>query len=206
MVTISNDSLRERKKAACRQRIVDVAIDLFGQRGIDAVTVDDIARAAEVGKGTIYNYFDAKEDIVVAFMLAFEAKVQAEVGRLADSDAPLAAILCRFVELQFGMKEPHYAFVRVFLAQMFGRTQQFMPHLLEMQKAIDPPLEALFARLRERGMMRRDIPLPQVILAFKTVHVGLSALWAVEGPPFHAAYSTLRIAMKLFCEGLEINS
>ena len=47
---------------------------LFSRRSLDAVTIDEIAAAADVGKGTIYNYFATKEDIVVAFMADLEAQ------------------------------------------------------------------------------------------------------------------------------------
>ena len=69
------ESRRERKKIAARAQILSTAIDLFSRRGLDAVTIDEIAAAADVGKGTIYNYFATKEDIVVAFMADLEARM-----------------------------------------------------------------------------------------------------------------------------------
>jgi hypothetical protein len=89
------------------------------------------------------------------------------------------------------------------MAQMFMRTEQFLPYMLEMQKAIDPNLEALFGSLQERGQLRKDAAIPELIAVFKTVHLGLTALWAVEGPPFHWTEQVLQREIKLFCEGLE---
>ncbi|HZE38292.1 MAG TPA: TetR/AcrR family transcriptional regulator [Stackebrandtia sp.] len=54
---------RERKKAATRQRIADVATMMFGERGFDAVTVNEIAEAADVSKVTVFNHFARKEDM-----------------------------------------------------------------------------------------------------------------------------------------------
>jgi len=197
-------SRRQRKKAAVREQIIAAAIKLFSRDGLDAVTVDQIAAAADIGKGTIYNYFAAKEDIVVAFMADLEGKVQAKVGRLAASDEPLASILAAFIRFQFQLKRPYYRFVRVFFGQMFSRTEQFLPYMIEMQKVIDLPLETLFRSLQDRGVMREDAPLEELILVFKTVQMGLSALWAIEGPPFRATEKVLQLEMKLFCEGLEV--
>jgi AcrR family transcriptional regulator len=197
-------SRRQRKKAAVREQIIAAAIKLFSRDGLDAVTVDQIAAAADIGKGTIYNYFAAKEDIVVAFMADLEGKVQAKVGRLAASDEPLASILAAFIRFQLRLKRPYYRFVRVFFGQMFSRTEQFLPYMIEMQKVIDPPLETLFRRLQDRGVMREDAALEELILVFKTVQMGLSALWAIEGPPFRATEKVLQLEMKLFCEGLEV--
>ncbi|MGW0516296.1 TetR/AcrR family transcriptional regulator [Crossiella sp. NPDC003009] len=55
--------LRERKKRETRQRISNVATELFLARGFDAVTVAEVAEAAEVSKMTVFNYFPRKEDL-----------------------------------------------------------------------------------------------------------------------------------------------
>jgi|ERR1700722_1372306 len=56
--------LRERKKLRMRQHIVGAAERLFHEHGFDAVTVADVARMAEVGEQTVYNYFANKEGLV----------------------------------------------------------------------------------------------------------------------------------------------
>ncbi|MFJ8692711.1 TetR/AcrR family transcriptional regulator [Streptomyces roseolilacinus] len=57
------EGLRERKKRRTRQHISDVATALFLERGFDAVTIAEIAEAADVSVNTVYNYFPAKEDL-----------------------------------------------------------------------------------------------------------------------------------------------
>ncbi|WP_350278306.1 helix-turn-helix domain-containing protein [Kribbella sp. HUAS MG21] len=54
---------RERKKQQTRQAISDVATALFLERGFDAVTVAEVARAADVAVQTVFNHFPAKEDL-----------------------------------------------------------------------------------------------------------------------------------------------
>ncbi len=61
---MANEGLRERKKRERRKAISDIAMGLFAQRGYDAVTVAEIARAADVSEQTVFNYFPAKEDLV----------------------------------------------------------------------------------------------------------------------------------------------
>ena len=195
-------SRRERKKTTTRAQILTTAIELFSRHGLDAVTVDQIAETADVGKGTIYNYFKTKEDVVVAFMAAIESRVQSKLGHLVASAGSLDLILAQFIEFQFRLKKQYYQFVRVVLGQMFVNTEHFLPYMIEMQKVIDPQLEALLLRLQKRGLLRADIDLPQLTLAFKTMHLGLTALWAIEGPPFRQTTETLRQEMKFFCEGI----
>jgi AcrR family transcriptional regulator len=56
-------NLRERKRAETRQRISDRATRLFERRGFEAVTLADVATAADVSVKTVVNYFGAKEDL-----------------------------------------------------------------------------------------------------------------------------------------------
>ena len=122
---------------------------------------------------------------------------------MAELNKPLQTILTRFLRIQFRIRRPYHRFMRVFLAQMFQRTDQFMPYMAEMQKYFDPPLEALFAGLQQRQIIRADIGIPELIVTFKTIHLGLTALWAVEGPPFRGTMKVLNQEMQLFSEGLE---
>ncbi len=57
--------LRDRKKVRQRAALVDAAIRLFGERGIDATSIDDIAEAVDVSRATVFNYFPYKEAILV---------------------------------------------------------------------------------------------------------------------------------------------
>jgi Transcriptional regulator len=64
-------------KTVTRQRILDAAQRLFAEQGFAAATTRDIARAAEIGAGTLFNYFPTKESI--SLCLVSEAHAQAVV-------------------------------------------------------------------------------------------------------------------------------
>jgi AcrR family transcriptional regulator len=61
----TTEGLRERKKRQTREVIAQAAMRLFVARGFDEVTVADVARAADVSEKTVFNYFPAKEDLVL---------------------------------------------------------------------------------------------------------------------------------------------
>jgi AcrR family transcriptional regulator len=71
---------RERKKLATRQAIADEAMRLFLQRGYDAVTVAEIADAADVAVSTVFKHFDSKEAIAFARDPAVEAALARAVS------------------------------------------------------------------------------------------------------------------------------
>ncbi|MFD0006511.1 TetR/AcrR family transcriptional regulator [Streptomyces sp. NPDC127178] len=62
---MSETGLRERKKQRMYQTVSDTAIRLFLEKGFDAVSVAEVAAAAEISKPTLFRYFPAKEDLVL---------------------------------------------------------------------------------------------------------------------------------------------
>jgi AcrR family transcriptional regulator len=80
--------LRQRKKQQMRQLIFETASRLFAERGFDAVTVAEVARAADVSEMTVFNYFPTKEDLCFAGMEFFEERLLDAVrGRAAGVSA-----------------------------------------------------------------------------------------------------------------------
>lgn len=91
--------LRERKKAQTRQHISDTATHLFLERGFDAVTVAEIAGAADVSVKTVFNYFGSKEEL----LFDREDEVAASIRALADGRAPGTPLVDALLEsLQTG--------------------------------------------------------------------------------------------------------
>jgi AcrR family transcriptional regulator len=88
--------LRERKKQQTRERISETARALFIERGFEAVTIDEIAGAAEVSRMTVFNYFPAKEDLVYWRLENFEDKMLAAV-RARRRGESIPAAFARFV-------------------------------------------------------------------------------------------------------------
>ena len=74
-------------KEAKRAEIIDAAIDVFSRKGFQGAAVDDIAGAAGVSKGTVYGYFESKEDLFFATFAAFEAQVAGELQAAIASES-----------------------------------------------------------------------------------------------------------------------
>jgi AcrR family transcriptional regulator len=80
-----------------RQRIVIAASQMFAERAYVEVQMDDLARAAEVAKPTIYRYFNSKEDLFLEALDGTMSEMVAEVSRVADETSPATLVLRRMV-------------------------------------------------------------------------------------------------------------
>jgi len=60
---------KEREKMQRREAIIDAAEKVFFSRGVEHATMDDVAEAAELSKGTLYLYFSSKEELYMAINL-----------------------------------------------------------------------------------------------------------------------------------------
>ncbi|GGP18690.1 TetR/AcrR family transcriptional regulator [Nonomuraea glycinis] len=127
------EGLRERKKRQTRQRISGVAIGLFVARGFDNVTIAEVAEAAEVSVNTVYNYFQAKEDLVLPPEEASPQRLADIVRERRAGQSAADAVLARLRQEVRGRER------RLGLSEGFGR-------VLEMMRAA-PTLTARLERL-----------------------------------------------------------
>ncbi|MFC8518654.1 TetR/AcrR family transcriptional regulator [Streptomyces sp. NPDC057257] len=91
--------LRERKKLQTARRIWETAVELFLERGFDAVSVQEIAEAAEVSKMTVFNYFGSKEDLVFLPMEEHFGDAARAVRERRTGESAVAAVRRQFVEM-----------------------------------------------------------------------------------------------------------
>jgi AcrR family transcriptional regulator len=85
--------LRERKKADTRRAIADAALALALERGPAAVTVDEIAAAADVSPRTVFNYFPTKEEAILGFDPDRRSELLDRVESRPADESPLE-VLC----------------------------------------------------------------------------------------------------------------
>jgi AcrR family transcriptional regulator len=87
--------LRERKKQRMYGAVSDIAIGLFLEKGFDAVSVAEVAAAAEISKPTLFRYFPTKEDLVLHRFADHED----EAARVAvRGPSPVAALRRHFLD------------------------------------------------------------------------------------------------------------
>src|ERR1700724_2504156 len=93
---------RQRRGAETRERLFRAALRLFADQGFAETTVEDITNAADVGKGTFFNYFPSKEHLLIAFSDMQLGKLQDAVDNMRHSNQPVSVFLS---ELSLRMTE-----------------------------------------------------------------------------------------------------
>jgi len=126
---------RERRAAETRERLFRAALRLFEERGFSATTVEDITEAADVGKGTFFNYFPSKEHIIAAFGQLQLGKLQAAVAAAQSGDLPTRQLLHRLANA---------------LAEEPGRSPSLVRSILLANLSSEPVRQLLQQNL-ERG-------------------------------------------------------
>jgi AcrR family transcriptional regulator len=105
----------ERTRAA----LVAAGRRLFAARAVEAVTIDDIVQAAQVGKGSFYNHFEGREALLRAISREIRAGVERQVdlanAGVADPASRMARAICTY--LRYALDEPERAGV---LARLYS--------------------------------------------------------------------------------------
>jgi TetR/AcrR family transcriptional regulator, repressor of fatR-cypB operon len=83
------ESRKDREKIFRKNEILEAAVQLFAVKGYNATTLDEIAAAAQFGKGTLYNYFNSKEEIYIAII---KNVANNHLSSIRDADASADSI------------------------------------------------------------------------------------------------------------------
>ena len=171
---------RARRSAATRESLFRAALDLFAVKGFAETTVEDITEAADVGKGTFFNYFPSKEHLLVAFSDMQIAKLQAAVDRVSQSHEPMPSFL-RALGLNM-TAEParNPSIVRALLQANLSSSA-----VREIMRENHSRGHALLTRLVRTGQDRReirsDLPAAEIAHVFRQTIFGTLLMWSVYG-------------------------
>src|SRR5690349_978560 len=153
-MTLTDLTRRERKKEETRRRIFDAAIALFREKGFEATTVDEITERADVGRGTFFNYFPKKEN-VLAF-LSEEKLVIAEehASQLMAETAPVREKLLELYSLAGSAYEDDRELARWVFNEWMQRA--FSP-THDASRRWEKLIQALLEQGRASGQLRTDV-------------------------------------------------
>ena len=176
----SPTSRRERRSLELRERLFRSALDLFAQKGFAETTVEDITEAADVGKGTFFNYFPSKDHILLAFGEMQLAKLRDAVEEARHIPAPLLQYLRSLSArmTQEPMRNP--AIVRALLLGYLSSTP-VREAMLDMQKRVLALHSEMIELGQQRGEVRDDLPAVELAQVFRQTIFGTLLMWTLHG-------------------------
>jgi len=171
-------SRRERQSLERRERLFRAAMDLFARKGFAETTVEDITNAADLGKGTFFNYFPSKEHTLLAFGEMQLAKLKAAFEEMCDANVPVPVFMRSLGArmTQEPMRNP--AIIRILL-QAFLTDSQVREPMLNLQNRVLAIHTEMIRIGQSRGEIRNDLP-PEVIAhVFRQTIFGTLLIWTL---------------------------
>jgi AcrR family transcriptional regulator len=172
---------RAEKSSARRDAILAAAFDEFSARGFAATRIDDVARRADVAKGTIYLYFRDKEALFQELVRAMLVPLVAALEAPPPENVPVRVLLEAFIDLF--VREVYSTKRRAVLRLVMTEGPRF-PKLAEfhyrnvVERAMNA-MRALIERAIKRGELKHDALLrfPQLVIAPGIVAIIWSGLF-----------------------------
>jgi len=188
----------DRRKERTRQAVITAAMGLILRHGFDAVTMEQIAEAADVAKGTLYAYFPVKEAIIAAWLdqesLARNAERAARLRGLASTRARLHASLAELVEAIGKQRD-------IFERYFTYRTQQMVSLRRDDHPSGIRLLEGEIIRMgQETGELRTDLPFEMLEALFEFTFVVLAQRFYQDPERFEAS-KTIDQLVEVFMNG-----
>jgi len=171
---------RQRRSAELRERLFRAALDLFAEKGFAETTVEDITNAADVGKGTFFNYFPSKDHILLAFGEMQLEKLRKSVEDARQSNEPMPMFLRTLRSRMTDEPSRNPAIVRAILQANLSS-----PPVREAMGKNHARAQALLTQLiqlgQERGEIRKDLSATELAYVFRQTVFGTLLLWSLFG-------------------------
>ena len=188
---------RERHRTEVRERLFGAALKLFAERGYLETTVEDITEAADVGKGTFFNYFPTKEHVLAT--LGAERVAAVERALAKAKAGPVLPALKELATDLAGQSSSSAALLRA----IYAAHASCAPVRAELQKRLDIGrrlLAEILALGQKSGEIRRDRPAAQLARLTQMVLFGLTLAWAFH--PDSSLHDTAKDVWDVFVSNI----
>ncbi len=173
---------RERRAAETRLRLFRCALQLFAARGFSAVTVEDITEAADVGKGTFFNYFESKDHVLGVMAEIQLGKVREAVLKAGQGKQTIHSVMHRLM-LRLAEepgRSPSLARVVVSFFQANEFVRATIAH--NMREGCKMVAEVVGAG-QMRGEIDPSLKKEKVALQLQQTFMGTVLFWSLHGEP-----------------------
>ncbi|WP_062353655.1 TetR/AcrR family transcriptional regulator [Bacillus kwashiorkori] len=151
-----------RRREMKKQNILDAALQLFMEYGVQKVSIAEIAKNATVSQVTIYNYFESKDNLVQEVFKYYVDQIWQEQKRLLQSDLPFSKKLKR---IMFGKTQISYGLNEKFFQDLmkdYASGQSYISEIYENEAL--PMLVAFFNEGKQQGIVDSTISVEAILI------------------------------------------
>ena len=170
---------RQRRREETGEKIYQAALRLFAERGYNATTIEAVTEAADVGKGTFFNYFESKDHVLLRFRDKRINIIQSFLNQTRTLDVPLASVLDNLAAAltrEFGMNA---ALFQSFIMAAF-MNEAVRSHMSEGLAKGRELISNLIAQRQRRGEVRNDLRSHDIAYDFQRIVFGTLVLWSMN--------------------------
>lgn len=194
---------RQRRSAEIRERLFRAALALFANKGFAETTVEDITEAADVGKGTFFNYFPSKDHILIAFGEMQLGKLEAAVAELRRTNESIPDFLRSLVDRMTQEPTRNPEIIRAVL-QAYLSTTPVREVMVDLQKRVQALHTELMRLGQQQGEIRDDLPAEEIAYVFRQTIFGTLLIWSLYGDA--TLHARIESAFNLLWTGMAARS
>jgi AcrR family transcriptional regulator len=178
---------------------MNAALRLFSEQGFTNTTVDAIAAAADIGKGTLFNYFSSKEHLIMAFGERLVGKLEAAAATMKP-DKPLREMVRSAVHSVIREWHGNQRLLRAIVSTALSNdlmSERFQGLLAKARANV----ALLMKEGQRRGELRNDIPAPDLARLLQQSMFGAQLIWSLH--PASNLVATVDQALDVLWRGIE---
>jgi uroporphyrinogen-III synthase/AcrR family transcriptional regulator len=124
---------KENKRRIKREKIIDAAAELFSRKNYHEVMVEDVAKLVSVAKGTVYNYFNSKEDLYFSIMQNRLEKLTSLLKQRINSEGSTIGALRAFVITIYSFMMANRNFFLIYRKDTLNGDKKFCDKLITLE-------------------------------------------------------------------------
>jgi len=190
---------RERRSAETRERLYRAALQLFAERGYPATTVEDITEAADVGKGTFFNYFPTKEHVLARYGAERIQAVERARREALRGERAVLEVLGELAGDLAGQSSERPALLRAIYAA-HASCDAVRAELRKRLMRGRELLADIYRAGQRRGEVRRDLSASELSRLTQIVFLGVTLSWSMN--PDTPSRKTAAMVWELLCPSL----
>lgn len=153
---------KDREKGARREEIISAAEKIFFEKGLAQATMDEIADAAELSKGTLYLYYKSKEDLYLSVAMKGSEILYQLFSKVLASGAPAIKMIANLGEAYYEYFQSYRDYFRMYYFFENSQVQsQVSPEMMEICQQCDRSIWNLVVSVLQRGIdegvLRKDL-------------------------------------------------